>query len=199
MTDNTTLNLGSGGDVYRSKDRSGIKTPPGLIDFGGATENWVSDNNGLPTFTCGADVTVTPTVTASTYAVNQPFGGLLTFASVLRPVSFVGTIQSITLRFKGSLQVIPLNVCLFTASPAATYADHTTPTWNAADEALQIGEYQLTAPISALGTQTIYNLDGIGKFVVGASQSLYAVVVPTGTSVAPGSTSDFSMRLAVTW
>lgn len=36
MADNTVLNPGVGGDTFRDKDRSGVKTPVSLIDVGGA-------------------------------------------------------------------------------------------------------------------------------------------------------------------
>lgn len=49
MTDNTTLNAGTGGDVIRAEDRAGIKTQVMLIDIGGAgAESLVDGSNPLP-------------------------------------------------------------------------------------------------------------------------------------------------------
>lgn len=51
MADNTTFNAGSGGDTYRSEDRSGVKTAVSLLDVGGTggTEAIVGDAGvGLP-------------------------------------------------------------------------------------------------------------------------------------------------------
>ena len=59
-----------------------------------------------------------------------------------------------------------------------------------------VGIYTLGTPNSKLGTMTIYNLDGIQKAIVGASQSLYVVVIVDGAPT-PASTSDFTLELAV--
>ena len=51
MADNTTMNSGAGGDVIRTEDKSGTKTPVSLIDVGGTgTENLIEDGvQGMPT------------------------------------------------------------------------------------------------------------------------------------------------------
>lgn len=59
MADNTTLNVGSGGDTYRSKDRAGVKTPVSLLDFGTSSESLVSAGNPLPVTLGGASVAIT--------------------------------------------------------------------------------------------------------------------------------------------
>lgn len=50
MIDNTTLNLGSGGDTLRTEDRTTYKTPVSLIDVGGvASEALIGDGtNAMP-------------------------------------------------------------------------------------------------------------------------------------------------------
>jgi hypothetical protein len=142
-------------------------------------------------------VAQSPTVTASAYAAGNVMGGIVTFASILAATSFNGVLQSIALKFKGTLVTGNINVALFKASPSnGTYTDKSAPTWNAADMANLLGIYQLTTPLSKLGTMTVYNLDGIGKAIVGASQSLYAVVIVDGTPT-PASTSDFTIELGV--
>lgn len=143
------------------------------------------------------DVSVTPTVTASAYTAGFGLGGIITFASILPTIGLNGILESITAKFKGTAVTGSLEVAIFKASPSnGTYTDHVTPTWNAADMANLIGIYTLATPNSKLGTMTIYNLDGIGKAFVGASTSLFAVVVVDGTPT-PASTSDFTLEIAV--
>jgi len=143
------------------------------------------------------DVVVTPTVTASAYTAGNVLGGIMTFANILAPSSFNGILHSITAKFKGAAVTGNLQVAIFKASPSnGTYTDKTAPTWNAADMANLLGIYTLPVPNSKLGTMTVYNLDGIGKAIVGASQSLFAVVIVDGTPT-PASTSDFSLEFAV--
>ena len=45
MTDNTTLDSGTGGDTIRTEDRGTFKTPISLIDVGGtnSTESIIGD------------------------------------------------------------------------------------------------------------------------------------------------------------
>lgn len=143
------------------------------------------------------DVAVTPTVTASAYTANNCIGGIMTFASVLAATSFNGILQSITAKFKATAATGTINVHIFKASPSnGTYTDKTAVTWNAADMTNLLGTYQLTAPLSTLGTMTTYNLDGIGKALVGASTSLFVVATVAGTPT-PASTADFTLELSV--
>jgi hypothetical protein len=138
-----------------------------------------------------------PNVTASAYAASNGIGGIITFSNVLDPTTFTGILQSITAKFKGSAPTAPLQITFFSASPSnGTYGDHATPTWNAADMANLIGTYQIAAPISALGTMAVYNLDGIGKAIVGASANLYAVVT-VAAALTPASTSDFTIDVGI--
>jgi hypothetical protein len=149
-----------------------------------------------PVLGSGAAVTVTPTVTAGAYTAGYVMGGIMTFASIL-PASFNGILESLALRFKGTLQTGSFAVALFSASPAGTFADHGAPAIAGADTALLLGVYQLSAAQSELGTHTIYCLDGIGKQIVGASTSLFAVVVAITTPTAPASTSEMSLQIGV--
>lgn len=143
------------------------------------------------------EVAVTPTVTASAYTAGNVIGGILTFASLLDSVRNAGILESITIKFKGTSVTGNITLNLFKASPSnGTYTDKTAPTWNAADAANLIGSYVLTTPVSNLGTMTVYNLDGIGKAIQGASQSLFAVITVAGTPT-PASTSDMTVALAV--
>lgn len=145
-------------------------------------------------------VTVTPTVTAGTYATSKVIGGIMTFSSILPATPFGGVLNSITLRFKGSVQTVGFSVAIFTTSPSGTFTDTNTAAIASGDTALLLGVYLLNAPSSVLGTHTIYNLDGIGKAIQGASANLFAVVVPTsGTTASLGSTTDMSLQLGALW
>ena len=143
-----------------------------------------------------APVTVTPTVTAATYAANKVIGGIMAFVGIFPASNFVGVLESITLKFKGSVQTVGFWVAIFDQSPLGTYTDTNTAAINVADTAHLLGIYHLTVPVSVLGTHTIYNLDGLAAAKIGLTATAYVVVVPDATTAALGSTSDMSVTLA---
>ena len=152
--------------------------------------------NALPTTT--VRVVVTPTVQAISYGANKVMGGILAFASLLPAASpYAALLESITLKFKGSVQTVGFYVSLFSASPSGTFTDNTTAAIGATDSALLLGVYHLTGPVSVLGTHTIFNLDGVAKAINGSSSALYAVVTPDAATGALGSASDMSLEIAV--
>jgi hypothetical protein len=152
--------------------------------------------NSLPQLT--AQVAETPTVTAGTYAANKVIGGIMTFSNVLPATSpYGGVLESITVKFKASVQTVAFNVAVFTASPSGTFTDGQTAAIATTDSALLLGIYQLSLNNSSLGTHTIYNLDGIAKAIDGSSANLYIVVVPTATTAALASTSDMIVSLGI--
>ena len=146
----------------------------------------------------GASVEVVPTVTAGAYIAGKQIGNIMTFANIL-PASFNGVLESLTLKFKGTLQTTEFDVALFRVSPAGTFTDNATPAIATTDTALLIGVYPMTANQSPLGTHTVYNLDGIARQVVGSSTSLFAVVTTKAVPVAPATTTDMSLRLGMIW
>ena len=146
----------------------------------------------------GASVAVTPTVTAGSYTAGYVMGGIMTFANVL-PASFHGTLNSITLKFKGSVQTTEFDVAIFKASPAGTFSDHGAPAIASADTAQLLGIYQMTNYNSQLGTHTIYNNDRLQKEIDASATSLYAVVTTASVPVNPASSSDMTLELGVTW
>lgn len=157
----------------------------------------LSPNGAVSIAPSTTDVSETPAVTASAYSSGYVLGGIMTFANLLASSSFNGVLQSIAAKFKGTVVTGSLEVAIFKAPPSnGTYNDHAAPAWNSADMANLVGVYTLSSPNSKLGTMTVYNLDGIGKALVGASQSLYAVVIVDGTPT-PASTSDFTLELSV--
>jgi hypothetical protein len=156
----------------------------------------------------GAVITMTPTITAGSYSAGFVIGGPITFAGALllsrapdAAVPYQGILQSLAISFKGSTQTSELDFCLFNTSPSnGTYADHATPTWNAADDQYFLGAYALTSVLSPLGTHSMYNLDGIGKQIVGASTSLFGLVVcKAALAASPASVADMTVRLGMIW
>lgn len=157
-----------------------------------------SDQSPVPISASGASVTVTPTVTVGAYTAGWVIGGIITFANIL-PATFNGTLESISLRFKGTVQTVEFDVAIFSGSPTGTFANAGVPAIAAADTALLLDIFQMTLNLSPLGTHTIYNLDGIGKQINGSTTSLYAVVIAVGAPVNPASTSEMSLVLGVSW
>lgn len=155
------------------------------------------------------EIDLTPAVTASTYAVSKVMGGLLHFqqnasnpASVytmLPGQTFGGVLESISVRFKGSVQTVGFWVFIFQARPTGTFVDGQMAAIAPTDTPQLEGAYHLTTPVSLLGTHTIYNLDGIGKAFQGVASDLWAVVVPDATTASLGSTSDMMVTLGILW
>jgi len=157
-----------------------------------------SDQAQVPVVGQIMDVSVTPTITASSYTSGFVWGGIITIANILNATTFDGELISLTLKFKASIQTLQFDVAIFKASPSnGTYADHAAPTWNGADMANLLGIYPLAVANSDFGTMTIYNLDNIGKAISGASGSLFAVIIGKAASTnTPGSTSDMTLEAA---
>lgn len=146
----------------------------------------------------GASVEVVPTVTAGAYLAGKQIGGIMTFANIL-PASFNGILESLVLKFKGTVQTTEFDVAIFSASPAGTFSDNTAPAIATADTALLLGIFPMTANQSTLGTHTIYTLNGIAEQIIGSSTSLFAVVTTKSAPVNPASTTDMSLRIGVAW
>lgn len=157
-------------------------------------------------------VSVTPTVTAGTYAAGIVMGGVMTFANVVSSnYGYGGILESIAIKFKDSVQTAALNVAIFTQPPTGTFTNGNQALIAPADSEFLLGVYQLTTASSVLGTSTvgqrhtIYNLDGIAKALVGSNVTtpvnyagnLYVVVVPSALTAALGSTSDMIVTLGI--
>lgn len=75
MTDNTTLNAGTGGDVIRAEDKNGVKTQVMLLDMGGTgAESLVSPSNPLPIAVSSFPGRLAATLTANTPLDASLFG-----------------------------------------------------------------------------------------------------------------------------
>lgn len=191
-----------GAAINTSGSQSGTHSGVAVAELLAPGQNTMANSTGMAIASDQSanafQVAVNPTITASSYTAGFVMGGIMTFASVL-PANFVGKLMSINLLFKGSIQPGPYDLILFNTSPSnGTYTNHAAPTWNASDMAFMLADYTLDNPKSALGTMSVYTIDNIGKIIVGASTSLYAVLIQTNTSVNnPASTTDMSLILGV--
>ena len=139
-------------------------------------------------------VPITPAVTAAAYTAGQVLGGVMRFPNVFGSANG-GVLQAIRAVFAGSVQTGGIDLYLFNAAPSGTYTDHASPIWNAADAAKLLDKISLTSAASGLGTMTIYNADGVGASIRGASTDLWVVAVATGGLTALASTTDFTLAL----
>jgi hypothetical protein len=140
-------------------------------------------------------VSVTPTITATTYTALLPeIGGLMTFAI---GGSGSGVLESIRVTSK-TKQTTALSLFLFDTNPTnSTWTDHALPAINAADVGFVMGSFNLGAPTNALGTHALWNLSGIGFSFVGAN--LYGILMNTSgsTTVTFGSTTDVTVKIGI--
>lgn len=153
----------------------------------------------------GALLEVVPVVTAGAYHTGDVIGyvgsstvGYMTFTNILAE-NYGGILESITLKFKGTVQTVEFDVAIFTAAPTGTFTNNAAPAIAAADSANLLGIFPMVYNLSTLGTHTIYTLDGISKQIIGASRNLYAAVTCKAAPVNPASTSDMSLALGVAW
>jgi len=139
-------------------------------------------------------VLVSPVVTASSvYTAGNLVGGKMTFSNVFDSANS-GVLQSVRVRCK-SVQSMNLKLYLFTSDPSgSTWTDKAAPAIVAADIPKVVGPFLLTSADNGLGTETTWELDGIGAAIVSGSADLYGVIVTTGTPTF-ASTSDMSVEL----
>lgn len=80
MSDNTILNVGTGGDTLRTKDRGAFKTPASIIDLGGGSEDLLTGGQKVAAHSL-------PVVLASdaNVGVSQRTDQLLNSAAALTP------------------------------------------------------------------------------------------------------------------
>lgn len=150
----------------------------------------VGSTNPLTTGGVTTTVCVTPTITASTYAVKQPIGGLLTFANAFRASPGTGILQNITVTSK-SVQTAGLTFYPFATAPTTSaFTDHTTAAIAAVDVASERAPIPLATAYSDLGTHTAWGAYGIGQAHAAGAANFYGVLVAQATTAAFASTSD---------
>ena len=122
MADNTTLNLGSGGDVIRTVDRTTAKAQIVGLDFGGDTgagnEQIVTTSNPFPTASTGSYF-VLSSANSST-------------AQLAAGASFVGTMEALPIALDLSLNIVsdqPFSVVInfYANSSAGSLIDSSEP------------------------------------------------------------------------
>lgn len=127
-----------------------------------------------------AQVQINPANNTGAYVAGNVVGGKLNFANALG-AQLSGIIESISVVAK-TIQTTGYKLYLFSQDPAnSTWTDHAAPNINVADLPFLVDVFTLPTPDSGLGTMTINQLDAINKAVVGATTSLYGILVCTGT------------------
>jgi hypothetical protein len=142
------------------------------------------------------EVCISPTVTAGAYVAGNVVGGLITFPNAFLTAD-AGVLQSVRLTIK-STQTAEFDIVFFSALPSTTFADHAAPAIAAADVALVQPVIKLTNNFSALGTDTVYGADNIGRGIKmdGAGSTAFAVITTPNTPTL-ASTSD--LQLCASW
>ena len=142
-----------------------------------------------------AQVTVPLTVTASSaYVANNSVGGLIRFRNITGPQQS-GIVQNVTV-LSQSVQTTGYKLYLFNDIPGSTtVADKATPSLNAVDLPKLLNVITLVSADSTIG-KTINVTNGIGVGFITTTQTLYGVLVTTGTPTYT-STTDVSVTLTV--
>lgn len=189
--------LGMGAVTTAAPAYTNAQTSPVSLTLNGGTRiEGVAGGADVPISTKGTVVVVTPTVTAGSYTANRIAGGLMTFASA---AGTKGTcaLNAISITCK-TVQTDTITCYVFDANPtASTWTDTAAAAITGADIQKNKGVYVLANPLSGLGTHTIWTLENINReFSIGASGSLYIVMVRSGTT-AYGSTSDLQVAVSI--
>ena len=138
---------------------------------------------------------VTPAISTSAYSAGNVVGGLLAFTNAVDAAQS-GLLENATLNIL-SVQTAAFTLYLFSANPSAsTFNDKAAPNIAAADVPKLIDAISLATPLSGLGTHTLYAADSIGRAVVLAATTLYAVLITTGTPTF-ASASDVTVSLGI--
>lgn len=131
-------------------------------------------------YTRTAQVTVPLRVTASSaYTANNSVGGLIKFNNIAGPQQS-GIIQSLTILCQ-STQTTGYKLYIFNDTPSSTtITDKVTPSLSAVDLPRLISVVTLGSADSTIG-KTINVTEGIGRAFNSTTQSLYGILVTTGT------------------
>lgn len=131
-------------------------------------------------YTRTGQVTVPLRVTASSaYVANNSVGGLIMFNNITGPQQS-GIIQNVTVLCQSS-QTTGYKLYLFNDNPSSTtIADKATPSLNAADLPKLLDVITLGTADVTLG-KTISVTNSIGRGFIAPTQTLYGVLMTTGT------------------
>ena len=170
----------------------GTQTDGVRVEYG-AGGSPVDTTNPLPVGGRTVSVCVTPTITASTYAIKQAIGGLITFPNAFRTATGSGILQDVVVTSK-SVQTVGLTFYPFDTNPtASTLTDHATAAIAAADVGRVRTPTALNTAYSDLGTHTVWGAYGLGQAFAPGATTLYGVLVAQGTTAAFASTSDIQI------
>jgi hypothetical protein len=144
----------------------------------------------------GADneACASPAVSAATYSAGNSVGGLIALPNAFSSANS-GVLQSVRLTIK-STQTAEFDIVFFSAQPSTVFADKTTPALVASDAFLAQPPIKLTNNFSALGTDTVYGLDNIGRGIKEVGSTAYAVVISVG---APTFASASDIQFCASW
>lgn len=200
MADNVQLNLGTGGDIARAKDRgTSIKTTIVGIDMAvGGTESLLDGTVAAPAAlmpTGGKIVTITqtPTVGGAAYVAKDAVGGLLTFANAARVSGGTIIVDAVTLVDKsatmGSYDLVLFNAT-FTGPTDSSAFDPTD-----AELLTCVGVIPITT-WADFNDNSVASRYGLGLSITLAGTSLFgALVARSGFSLTNG---DIQVMLAIT-
>ena len=200
MADNTTLNLGSGGDVIASDDISGVKYQRIKLIHGadGTNAGDVSTSNGLPVAPLSVGHTTTVSTTrpndTTAYTAGDVIGdaggsAILTFANLGK--SGGGDVVITSVELQVDVSSVPsgmagFNLRLYNASPTAI-ADNAAWDLPSGDRGKYLGKVSLNVPVDEGSTLFVDN-DNINKHIKLSSSSLYVILQTVGAFTPSAST-----------
>jgi hypothetical protein len=143
-----------------------------------------------------AVISVTPTISAGAYTATWVVGGKLTLANAVRVPAYTALLDSLIVLDKSG-QNAALDIWLFSAKPAGTFADAAAPSMSDADLALVIGHVSVSSSdYVTIGGKGVACETAIALALQGSQASgrnLYAVITSPGGATY-GSTSDLTLR-----
>lgn len=151
MADNTRLNPGSGGDLTRTIDKNGAKTPTVVLDLGG------SGAESLLTGTLPVSGTLDVTTVSTVTSITNPVAVTGSFFQATQPVSIAGTVA-----VNGSGATQPVSaVALPLPSNAAAETGGNLASLVAKDYATQTTLSALNTKVTACNTGAVVISSGV--------------------------------------
>lgn len=137
-----------------------------------------------PVSALGASVVISSalTVTSGTvYSVGSSIGGAIVLSGLFKSPSFTNQLQDIEIIVAGS-QTVNLSALLLNSTTSAALADKGAYAMPGPDIPKLIGTFIFTPQVTPGNSATIYQQQGIGKVLSGASSSgAVMILMPAGT------------------
>ena len=157
------------------------------VEAGATAANQSASNTKLDTLIANTGVgsvflTNTPTVAATTHALDDVVGGKISLAGAARVSGGGGIIQSVMVNVQDAVTAI-YDVIFFGTNPTnSTFTDDGTINLVAADQPFVLGVVKCTDIIS-MGTRKLVQATGIAlPFKLSTGTTLYAVIVARGSA-----------------